>query len=176
MTGVQTCALPICEEYERSGLKPFEPYFPTGAESAFMAGKMFEDGVGVRGDSHEAFYYYDLSVKEAGHLGGMVALASLYRRGIGTKRDLDKAVALLRQAAEREYPGAFYEVGVMHEKFGGLDEDSVVAAEHYWEAARRGHGIAAHRLATQFSAGTGIEQDLVAALLWFGWEIGRAHV
>ncbi len=156
-------------EFERCGLGRFEPYAATGAEAAYMAGLMFEKGIGMRADSHEAFEYYQQAVNEVGHLGAMVALGSLYRRGIGTKRDLDKAVELLIRASQLGSPEAFYELGILHDKFGGVANDPATAAEHYWEAARRGHADAAHNLADLFARGAGIEQDLVGALLWYAW-------
>lgn len=157
------------EEYELSGLESFEPYFSTGAESAYMAGEMFENGRGERSDAYEAFYYYEMGIEQAGHLGCILALASLYRRGIGTKRDVEKAAALLRQAADRQSSAAYYALGMMHERFGELDEDPAEAADCYWEAARRGHPDAAFRLAQHLAEGKGIEQNLMGALLWAGW-------
>ena len=80
------------------------------------------------------------------HGEAMIMLAGKYERGRGVPQDLEKAVALYRQAADKKMPAAFYHLGVMTADGRGLQRDLSEAMRLMTQAAKDGVGDAKEQL------------------------------
>jgi uncharacterized protein len=69
--------------------------------SQFYLGRAYELGRGVSQDYALAFKWYSKSSERGDHVAsdGVVGLAGLYEHGLGVPQDLNRAVALFKQAA-----------------------------------------------------------------------------
>jgi TPR repeat protein len=67
----------------------------------------------------------------------MYLLATKYEDGIGMPRDMGKAIALYRQAAERGYVQAQTYLGVIYDKGRGVQRDDAEAIRWYRLVAER---------------------------------------
>ena len=131
----------------------------SAAESALM-----------RGDHDRAAEIFEV-LSNAGNATAMVRLASLYQRGEGVARNLDKAVALYLSAAEMGHAEAQFNLGNMYLLGEGVPRDEDWALTFYRLAAIQGHGLAAQNMRELYRAngidvtatetpGTAVSNDL----------------
>jgi TPR repeat protein len=76
------------------------------------------------------------------------------------------AVSLLRPLAEAGEPAAQYNLGILYENGGGVEQDYVEAAYLYGLAARQGHGGAQMNLGALYGNGRGVVRDFSEAFIW----------
>ena len=79
-----------------------------------------------------------LKSAESSDPGEMYQLATKYEDGNGMPRDMEKAIALYRQAAERGYVPAQTYLGVIYDKGRGVQPDDAEAIRWYRLAAEKG--------------------------------------
>jgi len=95
-------------------------------------------------------------------------LGFMYEKGIGTGKDVAKAVQLYRSAAEHGYPeaqnlmGTFYATGT-----DGITEDDKQALDWFQKAADHGYAKAEKNLGDMYFFGHGIDKDYAQALTWY---------
>ena len=97
-------------------------------------------------DRHAAYLVEAEALKtkaKSGHVESQFALAQMYRKGRGVKRDAGEAARLYRNAAKAGHVGAIYTLGELYENGEGVRESYHRAAEWYALAARLGHGAGA---------------------------------
>lgn len=75
--------------------------------------------------------------------------------------------------AERGYPAAQCNVGVMYARGEGVAQDVSEAARWYEKAAERGHARAQYNLGCMFCDGNGVAQDYVQAHKWLSLAASR---
>ncbi len=75
---------------------------------------------------------------QAGNIEAQYALASLYRNGIGIKRDYAKSLHWYTQAAEQKNGDAAYQLGAMHETGRGTPKSLQEAMKWYTMASANG--------------------------------------
>ncbi len=103
---------------------------------------------------------------ERGDWGALALMAYFYREGLGPlpgnnvlKPDLDKSVAIVRQAAAAGLPWGLFDLGVAYEHgYGGAHYDKEIAWAYYLKAARLGSPEAQMTLADAY-AGAGRLDD-----------------
>ncbi len=79
-------------------------------------------------------------------------------------RNLEKAAALYREAADLGLPVAMFSVGRAYDKGRGLPRDPASAAQWYRKAADNGHAEAMASLGSMYEFGEGVGRDLPEAL------------
>jgi len=104
---------------------------------------------------------------QAGDLPSQVALAQVYRDGIGVAADPERAFAWARRAAEAGSAGAQFGLGAMYEWGKGTAADPAQAAAWYRKAAAQGVAGAANSLGALYLQGSGVERDPSMAVAWF---------
>lgn len=92
------------------------------------------------------------TLSDDGNATAMTHLASLYHRGEGVPRDIDKAVRLYLQAAELGQSEAQFNLGNMYLLGEGLPQDESWALSFYRLAADQGHELAAQNLRELYRA------------------------
>ncbi|WP_229490612.1 SEL1-like repeat protein [Pseudoduganella namucuonensis] len=104
--------------------------------------------------------YADVSfAAEKGDWGAKALLAYFYRTGLGPlssnhvlDKNVDKMVAIARQAAAAGQPWGFYDLGVAHQYgYGGAQHDQNIAWAYYLKAAQLGSPDAQLALADAYS-------------------------
>ncbi len=103
-------------------------------------GYFYESGTGLPVDMAQAERWYRKAADDSGHTGAMVALASLYERGLIAKgkRGLEQAAELYRRAADLDDARAQLVLGRMYRQgVGGVERDPVEAYKWYALAASR---------------------------------------
>lgn len=94
-------------------------------------------------------------------------LAFLYKNGLGVKQDSERAVALLREAAEAGLPDAQTALGLCYATGDGVQPDPITAITWYRKAAAQSDNNGAILLGLAYAAGNGVEQDPGKAYMWF---------
>lgn len=114
------------------------------------------DSALMRGDYAAAVEILEtLSAK--GNGGAMTLLASLYHRGEGVPRDIDKAVELYLVAAELGQAEAQFNLGNMYLLGEGVPQDESWALSFYRLAAKQGHELATQNMRELYRASGGTE-------------------
>lgn len=93
-------------------------------------------------------------------------LGQLTEKGIGTKRDVDKAIALYKQAADHNVVGAGVRLGEIYLRGDLVLPDGVLAQAYLERAAYQGSPSAAMLMGQLYSGATGRSPDLVDAYAW----------
>jgi serine/threonine-protein kinase len=96
-------------------------------------------------------------------------LGFMYEKGIGTGKDVAKAVQLYRSAAEHGYPEAQNLMGTLYATGAdGITEDDKQALDWFQKAADQGFAKAEKNLGDMYFFGHGIDKDYAQALTWYG--------
>jgi TPR repeat protein len=125
-------------------LKELRPLAKAGDKRAqFLLGRMYRDGLGVKKSAGTAFDWLSKAAEGAdGDRYALHDLAVLYERGTGTKKNLDKAVALYRRAVARGVPSSMLNLGVLMSRGEGLKRDLAGGLLLIWRAYEAGHAEA----------------------------------
>jgi uncharacterized protein len=150
---------------EQQDFKKLQATAETGdADAQFSLGKLLLEA----GKPEEALKWFQEAAKQDSVLA-MVELAQMYEQPLGTDKDAGRATDLLRQAAERGYPGA---QNLLADKyFHGSGVEKSIPDAMYWlkVAELLGSEKAANRFrveASQLSPGTvKAAQDRAAAFI-----------
>ncbi|WP_347303652.1 tetratricopeptide repeat protein [Croceibacterium sp. TMG7-5b_MA50] len=134
-------------------------------EAAVILGNVYRHGIGgVAPDMEEARRWYDRAL-DVGHLAAAQIMGDMSFEGVGTRRNVRRAVRYYRQAARFGLPSAQYSLAQLLE-FGdeGVPQDLEEALGWYREAANAGHPGALFALAIAFDRGEGVPRNLDTAL------------
>ncbi|KAJ2746084.1 ERAD-associated protein [Coemansia sp. BCRC 34301] len=123
----------------RRGLAPADA--ATAAQAAGMLGVMSWRGEGGAADTRGALRWLGIGAT-LGHGTALNALGSMYRDGVGVPRDMERALALFKQAADKGHQGSqvSYALAV-------LDTQPTEAMALLRAAAENGHVLAHYHLA-----------------------------
>lgn len=95
-------------------------------------------------------------------------LAYMYEKGIGTNRDLSRAVELYRSAADHGYPEAQNLIGILYATgTEGVGKDEKEAVAWYQKAADQGFAKAQMNLGDMYFFGRGVDRDYKQAMVWY---------
>ncbi len=96
------------------------------------------------------------------------ALGKAYLDGLFGEKSLEKAMALIRGAADADYPPALNSLGALYQSGRhGEAKNEKQAHEYYLAAAARGENEAMLNLACLYARGApGVPQDLARAKTW----------
>jgi localization factor PodJL len=103
--------------------------------------------------------------------GNPVALAILGLKALdgtgGTAVNLQDAVKLLSQAADKGHAFAQYRLGTLYERGQGVAADPVKAMHWYEMSANQGNRKAMHNLAVAYASGPSPKRNMAEAARWF---------
>lgn len=108
------------------------------------------------GDYSKAFELIKISAK-SGAAKSQLILSTMYRRGIGIKKDEYEGFYWCKQAAEQEVLEAKFQLGIMYMEGEGVTENEDDAIQWLWGAADQGYPQAAEMLQYIFSEEFDIE-------------------
>lgn len=142
-------------ESVQSGMSKTTNYFK--ASSAETRGDHF-----YQAKDYDAAKTAYQTAAEAGGAYGQFMLANMCLAGEGGRRDPERYLYWMAQAAESGYPPANYLMGMAY-----VSSDAGAAARYLEAAAREEHGASMHMLGLMYASGTGVEQSDLEALRWF---------
>jgi hypothetical protein len=90
-----------------------------------------------------------------------------YINGKGVIKDESKAVDFFRNAAERGYAPAQYQLALSYISGVGVTKDPVEAVKWYRKSAEQGYALSQNSLANRYYWGEGVGEDLVEAVKWY---------
>lgn len=96
-------------------------------------------------------------------------IATGIQKGIQARKDGDyqAALALLQPLANKGYPEAQYNLGIMYEQGEGVPKDYHAALHWYHQASSRGYGDASFQIGRMYVWGRGVSRDAVKADKWY---------
>ncbi|MEP2727060.1 SEL1-like repeat protein, partial [Roseibium sp.] len=94
-------------------------------------------------------------------------LASLYEKGRGVEKDLEKARELYTKAAEAGNAKAMHNLAVLYAEGADGAPDFAKAGKWFESAANYGVKDSLFNLGILYARGLGVEKDLVASYKWF---------
>ncbi|MBL0942047.1 MAG: sel1 repeat family protein, partial [Alphaproteobacteria bacterium] len=153
------------------------------AEAQCLLGRLYKMGQGVKQSETDAVKWYSLASNQD-HPRAQYLLASLYEEGKGTPKEISSqsneiAQALYTKAFEnftRRLPtkashqctfGLMYLNHKGHQVDDLSEEDDILAAYWFNEAAMQGYSPAQFSLGYIYSVGQGVAQNNEIALQWF---------
>jgi TPR repeat protein len=80
--------------------------------------------------------------------------------------DYERALALLRPAAEEGDPQAQVGLGTLYASGKGVEQDDAEAVRWFRRAAEKGHALAQYNLGICYLKGRGVDEDGVEAFKW----------
>jgi TPR repeat protein len=137
-------------------------------------GLFYEEGRGgLQKDDREATRLYKLAADQ-GNVGGQVHLGLFYEEGRGgLQKDDREATRLYRLAADQENAQGQNNLGVHYrDGLGGVSKDDREAARLFKLAADQDNANAQVNLGLMYANGWGVQQDYVAAHMWFNAAAG----
>jgi TonB family protein len=120
----------------------------------------------VQGNYELAFRSWTKAA-EAGDRLAQFNLGTLYSRGEGVTKSIDKAVYWYRKAAEQGYPKAMYNVGEAYRTGTGVKQNPELARKWLAKAAGAGHAPAQTMLGRIYENGDGAPADIAEAVRWY---------
>jgi len=141
------------------------------SDSGIRAAKEAHD----RGDFTRA---RDLFQAEAdkGDLEAKHYMASLYHQGHGVKKDNEKALALLSEAANDDYVLSIATLGAMYLKGDIVDQDYQKSFDYFLRAAELGHLQSIVKVSQFYVNGVGVKQNNNKAAYWFKEAAIQGHL
>lgn len=126
----------------------------------------------VNEDRKAAFVWFERAA-EQGSVEALYELSGCYLRGEGTPPFPEKALELLKKAADAGYMLAQYDFGMLY--LNGkiimtgkeIPKDEVLAVKWLLKAAEQGDSFAQYQLGECYEEGKGVEADGEEALAWY---------
>lgn len=153
-----------------------EKYYKQAVEMGLKEGNnglahLYHFGKGVEQDGLQAITYYKEAMK--GTQFGIVNSAKtnigrIYYAGLGgVTQDREKGIALIQEAADAGYSGAYLYLGIICADPEDPAFDYEKAVNYYNTGAALGDSDCMYYLAGMYLTGNGVDRDLEKALEWF---------
>ncbi|MGD2093020.1 MAG: tetratricopeptide repeat protein [Candidatus Aminicenantes bacterium] len=104
---------------------------------------------------------------ESGDPRATYAIATWYFVGDYVKKDINKAVVLLKQSAKKKVPDAMYGLAISYEKGVGVKKGKKRAFDLYLKAALRNHHQSVEEVARCYWFGIGINSNKRVSRIWY---------
>ena len=134
-----------------------------------LAEMYYSGSSGVEQDFKQALTWYQMLANRKDRRG-MTALGTMYARGYGVEKNLERAHAWWLASATSPQggdAGAMYNLGTLYYQGEGVAQDYKQAAEWYRKAASIGHVLSQKNLAGMYWEGKGIEKSAQWSYYWF---------
>ena len=126
------------------------------------------------GDYATAFKEW-LPLAQHDDLAAMRNVGLLLRKGLGTKRDPERALYFFERAAEAGFVSAELNAAFMYLEGDGIPRDYEKASFWLHLAAVAGEPIAQYNLGVMFEKGLGVSRDLPRAMGWYALAARQGH-
>jgi TPR repeat protein len=138
------------------------------AQAETNLGDMYFYGRGGLDQSYPDAMTWYLKASQQNWADARYRLGYMYENGVGTDKDVQRAVQLYRSAAEGGYPDAQNLLGILYATGGdGVPRDDQQAIAWYRKAADQGDAKAQKNLGDMYFFGRGVERDFQQAAAWY---------
>ena len=120
-----------------------------------------------RADKEVAFSQFKYLSDKYNHPDALMQLATMYRLGIGTKRNKKMYLSTIKKCADLGVTDAIKELADIYQSGTYVDRDETKAFEYNLICAKRGVAKCQYTVATMYMEGIGTEKDNVKAKEWF---------
>lgn len=166
------------QDSQKNGQKEFmtrlQQAAATDAEAAEAYAVCLQNGWGVAKNPAEMVRYATIGA-DKGNPVCMQILGEAYLNGIGTTKDLGKALPLLKKADAAGVRNATYLLGWMNETGTGMPVNLSEAGHYYMCAANQNHPIACNNLAIMYANGKGVGRNLYKAIYWLEKSVAMGY-
>ena len=115
------------------------------------------------------------ALAENGHAPSQFRLGFMYRTGLGTPRNLQRAGYWFEKAARQNDVGGQYWLAESYRRGEGLPASPELAFEWFQRLAERGYAPAQYQVALAYAEGRGIGRDEAAAVAWLQRAANGGH-
>lgn len=109
-----------------------------------------------------------LPLAQIGDISAMRNVGHMLRRGLGTRRDPERALYFYERAASAGQVGAAANAAFMYLRGDGIPANPEKAASWFYVASRLGLPLAQYNMGVLYETGSGVEKSLPIALGWYG--------
>lgn len=131
-----------------------------------IAARYSEGRNGVTASEADAVKWYQMAA-DKGFAPAQYRLGSIYEKGTGVARDINKAKGLYEQAADQGNASAMHNLAVLYASGALGQQDYATAANWFTKAANLGITDSQFNLAILCARGNGVTQDLGESYKWF---------
>lgn len=129
---------------------------------------MYAKGEAVSKDEKTAYEFYKKALdgflaiesKDQADDNLLYKIGTMYKNGLGTDKDIEKAIAYFKQSAELNNKHALYEFGKLMLEGNHIDKDITKALEYLENSIKLENINAKRYLAQEYISGEHIEQDI----------------
>ncbi len=151
--------------------EPGIPYPKEHSSALYAQGYNYYVGHEVASDAKKAMDLFRQAAK-AGDADANVALGTIYLNGVGTEKDISRAISYFKAAEKKQHPQAYYEMGKLYYYGKKISDknffpDMQKAVGYFDKAARLNVLPAILRLGNMFVTGDGVSRDYHKALAYF---------
>jgi TPR repeat protein len=134
--------------------------------AAYEVGMRLSGGASTEAAGERAVAWLERAAR-AGLTPALLALGSVYEKGVGVARDPQRARAYYLEAARKGNAKAMHNLAVLCAHGVGGKLDQAAAAEWFRKAAMRGVIDSQFNLAVLYERGAGVEQSVAEAYKWY---------
>ncbi len=147
------------------------------AESKFIAGGMYYNGMGAKKDIIKAInLLYRAAIKGEGIAKSERLIAEAYIRGVGKPKNYDNAILWYEQAANSGDSEAQNSLGYLYYTGEVVKQDFSKGASYFLQAAHKGSAIAQYNIGVTHYTGQGAEAiDYIKAYAWMNVAASNGH-
>ena len=131
-----------------------------------IAARYSEGRNGVTASEADAVKWYQMAA-DKGFAPAQYRLGSIYEKGTGVARDINKAKGFYEQAADQGNASAMHNLAVLYASGALGQQDYATAANWFTKAANLGITDSQFNLAILCARGNGVTQDLGESYKWF---------
>lgn len=131
-----------------------------------IAARYSEGRNGVTASEADAVKWYQMAA-DKGFAPAQYRLGSIYEKGTGVARDINKAKGYYEQAADQGNASAMHNLAVLYASGALGQQDYATAANWFTKAANLGITDSQFNLAILCARGNGVTQDLGESYKWF---------
>jgi hypothetical protein len=134
--------------------------------AAYEVGMRLTGGMNSTATGEQAVSWLERAAR-AGLTPALLALGSVYEKGVGVVRDPQRARAYYLEAAQKGSAKAMHNLAVLYAHGAGGKADQAAAAEWFRKAAMHGVIDSQFNLAVLYERGAGVEQNAAEAYKWY---------
>jgi localization factor PodJL len=134
--------------------------------AAYEVGMRLSGGANTEAAGEQAVAWLERAAR-AGLTPALLALGSVYEKGVGVARDPQRARAYYLEAARKGNAKAMHNLAVLYAHGVGGKLDQAAAADWFRKAAMHGVIDSQFNLAVLYERGAGVEQSVAEAYKWY---------
>lgn len=136
----------------------------------------FEQGLKAYNEGdYQAAYKIIAPMATNGDPAVLNLLGLMYEQGLGVPQNAEKSVALYREAADKGYSYAQYNLAVSYDTGVGIPINYREAVRWYKRAAKQGASVAQYNLGVMYEQGRGTAKDYKQAAFWYEKAAKQGH-